>query len=559
MTTRDFVDKGKKLAQGVAASAAAGAAASATAAAPVAEARDWDGSEGEASTFTMAPVGPVAKGFVESLSKIDIIMGPYGSAKTTSCIQKIILITMMQNPGKDGVRRSRGCVVRDTYDQLKSNVMKDFFSWFPKTKDNFNGDTMESKVRLDVPNYGMLEIEILWRALGEDKKPEKLFKGMQLTWLWLNEADTLNQQVVKFGFPRLGRYPAAKDGGCRHSCMFFDLNAPEVTNWVYDIAVNEKLPISKEELERMQAEHGANFRVTFHRQPGGEDPAAENLANLPKGYYQALKLTLDEHEQRRFIHNQFGAVRSGQPVFPEFSDDLHVARQTITYNPNLPLFAGVDGGATPAAIFGQKDHDGKLLVIAELVVFLPEDDKKALEKMGPVQFGETYRKFVNENFPDAHLPDPWGDPAVFTGDYAHEEDRSWAEQFSTAANVRLRPAPVKGNLFSVRKENMRKRMVRDNLPYCGMLLSPACRWLRQGFNNGYTLPKTKLSDGSQALADKPDKRNPFGHAQDALQYLESGVSKASNSIDDIDRRARARTRGAGVKRTGYAGALRRHG
>ncbi len=556
MTTREFVDKAKMAAAGAAATVAAALAPVALAAAPLAEARDWDGSEGEAQTMTMAPVGPVAKGFVESLAKIDIIMGPYGSAKTTSCLQKILLITMMQNPGKDGVRRSRGCIVRDTYDQLKSNVQKDFFSWFPKTKDNFNGETNESKIRIDVPNFGMLEIEILWRALGEENKPEKLFKGMQLTWLWLNEADTLMPAVVKFGFPRLGRYPAAKDGGCRHSCMFFDLNAPEVTNWVYDIAVNGKLPISDDELKRMQAEFGANFRVAFHRQPGGEDPNAENLANLPKGYYQALKLTLDEHEQRRFIHNQFGAVRSGQPVFPQFRDDLHVAKSPIAYNPNLPLFAGVDGGATPAAIFGQKDHDGKPLILAELVVFLPDDDKKVLEKMGPTQFGETYRKFINDNFPDAVLADPWGDPAVFTGDYAHEEDRSWGDQFSAAAKVRLRPAPVKGNLFSVRRELMVERMVRDNLPYCGILISPACPWLRQGFNNGYTLPKTKLSDGSIALADKPDKRNPFGHAQDGLQYLVAGIMKASNSLDDIDRRARARARGAGVKRTGYAGALR---
>ena len=180
MITRDLRNAAKAGAMGAAALASAAAAAPMPA--PV-DARDWDGSEGEAQTMTMKPVGPVAKAFVESKSKIDIIMGPYGSAKTTSCLQKILLITMMQTPGKDGVRRSRGCVVRDTYDQLKSNVMKDFFSWFPKTKDNFNGDTNDSKIRIEVPNFGMLEIEILWRALSSDTKPEKLFKGMQLTWL----------------------------------------------------------------------------------------------------------------------------------------------------------------------------------------------------------------------------------------------------------------------------------------------------------------------------------------------------------------------------------------
>jgi hypothetical protein len=118
----------------------------------------YDGSEGEAKSLSMNPVGPVAHRFVQDRSYISTIMGPYGSAKTTSCFQKIIWATMWQAPGPDGVRRSRGVVVRDTYQQLKSNVMNDFFAWFPKTKENYNGEDMVSIIDLEIPTFGRLHI-----------------------------------------------------------------------------------------------------------------------------------------------------------------------------------------------------------------------------------------------------------------------------------------------------------------------------------------------------------------------------------------------------------------
>jgi hypothetical protein len=81
---------------------------------------------------TFKPVGPVARAFINDRMFISSIMGPYGSAKTTSCFQKI-LNARCGSPGPDGVRRIRVCVIRATYAQLKTNVMADWFSWFPKT------------------------------------------------------------------------------------------------------------------------------------------------------------------------------------------------------------------------------------------------------------------------------------------------------------------------------------------------------------------------------------------------------------------------------------------
>jgi hypothetical protein len=59
--------------------------------------------------------------------------------------------------------------------------------------------------------------------------------------------------VLKFGLPRVGRYPAAKDGGCAWSGVIADFNAPDVDNWTYDLLVNKNLDLPDELLKQLQA------------------------------------------------------------------------------------------------------------------------------------------------------------------------------------------------------------------------------------------------------------------------------------------------------------------
>jgi hypothetical protein len=49
---------------------------------------------------TFKPVGPVARAFINDRMFISSIMGPYGSAKTTSCFQKILNVARGRTPGR---------------------------------------------------------------------------------------------------------------------------------------------------------------------------------------------------------------------------------------------------------------------------------------------------------------------------------------------------------------------------------------------------------------------------------------------------------------------------
>ena len=491
----------------------------------------------------MSPVGPKAEGFVNDQRFLTAIMGPFGSAKTTTCIRKIVNSALWQNPGPDGVRRVRWCCIRDTYGQLEANVMKSWFSWFRQTKDNWHGGRMEHTLRLEVfDGTGQLcrvEIEMLFRAMG-DQKAEDVLKGLELTGLWLNETDTLDQSVFLFGWPRTGRYPPAKMGGCQWRGVIADFNAPDIDNWTYDFFVEGKLGLNEEQENQLKDVLGPRFGIGYWRQPGGlsKDPLPENIQNLPEGYYEGLLLAYANQPNylRRFVHNEFGAVRNGQPVFPEFNEQMHVAREPITPDPNLPLLAGLDGGRTPAMIFAQLGDMDQLRVLGELVLFDPKQ-KGELARLGPTAFAEIAREFMGRRWPNLRFGRGFYDPAADFGEF--DDAGTWMDIFKRTFGGDWRPGGRDGNRLEPRLEAVRKRLNRSPGGQPAYLLDPSCSMLRRGFTAGYIIERIKTSAGDR-FRDMPSK-NDFSHSQDGNQYLCLGLEEMRGRIiDDMDRRSAAR-------------------
>jgi hypothetical protein len=503
---------------------------------------DFD-EEGIPPAVTFKPVGPVARAFINDRTFISSIMGPYGSAKTTSCFQKILNAALWQTPQADGVRRIRVACIRATYGQLVKTVIKDWFAWFPRTKDNWNGEHNTHNIIIDVPLVGRLEIEMIFIGVGE-LKAEEVFKGMPVTILWLNEVDTLSREILNYGLPRVGRYPLARDGGCAWSGVIADFNAPEVDNWTYDLLVNQNLGVSDEVLAKLQGQYGRNFGIRFHRQPGGLDAQAENLENLPPGYYERLQIGFagNDNKIRRFIHNEFGAVNNGQPVYPEFNDTFHVAKEFVKPLDGSPIHIGLDGGSTPAAVFGQEDEQGQIRVLAEAVIF-NADAEVQLMKMGPKQHAREVREFINRMWPKAKVGDIFGDPAGFYGGGEGgeaAEDLAWMQEWGRAFGKKVKAAPgTRGNRITPRVEAVRSCLTTNVGSRPGILISPIAKHLRRGFNNGYVIQRMNFSAGGGRWKDKPDK-NDFSHVHDALQYLVLGLRKRGSATDDMDADQRGR-------------------
>jgi hypothetical protein len=516
----------------------------------------------------MRPVGLVASTFLTDPSSFSCIMGPYGSAKTTTCFQKIIWAALQQKPGRDGVRRLRCAIFRDTYGHLEANVMRDWFMWFPRTDRNFSMASHTHKLRLDIPGANrqthVIELEIVFMA-AESMNIEAKAKGSNFTVAWFNEYDTLHPDVFKFMYPRCGRYlpPGTPRGGWYGA--WADMNAPDSDNPVYDQLVNKNWGMSAEDVVEMQKLYGPNFNIKLHRQPGGFEPNAENLDNLPEGYYQRLRLTLDEQGQRRFIDNQFGAVRSGSPVYSQYRDEVHCL-DSVALNKSLPVHFGLDGGNTPAVVFLQKALDGQVRQVDECVIYQP-DGKKSLERVGAFEFGVRVGEYWNENFGGCELGGCWADPATWEGgSHSSQEDSVWIERFAAGFNsvalgvtIKPRPAPVKRNAASARLGAVRDVLDRriDGRP--GYVLAHKCKTTREGFNRGYVTTRVQYSTGGGRWKDEPEK-NDFSHVHDALQYGVLGITKFAGWQDAVagnDSRHAARKSYKNVKASGFASAMGR--
>jgi hypothetical protein len=503
----------------------------------------------------MKPVGPKAEAFVWDKRLITGIMGPVGSAKTTTCIRKAIHAALWQNPGPDGVYRAKGGVIRDTYPQLKKTALASWFTWFPKTLGDWNGEApYEHTVRFRVlagepfiagpQRFVTIELTMIFAAIGENKV-EDVMRGWELTFLWLNEGDLVARDVFTIGIGRVGRYPSMLQGGCKWRGIFLDMNAPDVENWTYELFVDQDLGLDAETMAELKEELGELFGIGFYVQPGGRSkaPLPENIENLPKGYYaqQILGMGRDAHKIRRMVDNEFGPVRRGQPVFTEYEEKTHVAAEKLRPIKDVPLRIAADAGLTPAAVIGQRDHRGQIRVLGEVVTF-GNGDNEQLEQLGATAFGRMVGRYVKDEFPDNDVSEiVWCDPAATAGEGARGADPSWRQNFTKGLReelgerIRVKPAPVKGNRLEERLEAVRKPMrtiVEGGEP--AFIICPVrCKILRRGFKGMYIYARSKLANDMGRFNNEPLK-NDFSHVQDANQYLCCGLTKQGNG-DDLGR------------------------
>ena len=264
-----------------------------------------------------APPGPVAADFMADMAPISAIMGPVGSGKTTAALVKIVRHARLQKPSpRDGIRRYRHLVIRDTFVNIQRTILPSWFAIFPKDAGEFVGGPPAVHRLIFNDGEGPIHLQVDFMGLGDDAI-ENLLRGYEMTGFYANEADLLSYGTIDFLYSRTGRYPSALDGGVSWRGGWMDFNAPEQDHWLYQLLVDGIIPETVPELP------AAGF--SFHVQPGGMDPKAENRRNLPADYYDRMLGTMPDWRARRLIHNQWGYSRDGKPVYPEFRDAVHVS------------------------------------------------------------------------------------------------------------------------------------------------------------------------------------------------------------------------------------------
>ena len=200
------------------------------------------------------------KEFILSRKEIKIIKGPVGSGKSVGCLMTIARECQLQNPGPDGVRRSRWAIIRNTNQQLMDTTFKSWQQWFP---DGAAGHWKVSEKTFFL-KFQDVEAEIMFRPLDKAADLQRLL-SLELTSAYFNEMREIDKTIFEGVRTRIGRYPAPKDGWATNPQVIGDTNPPEIDSWLYDLMENP----GPDDFELIEV---------FH-QPSGMSPDAENREN----------------------------------------------------------------------------------------------------------------------------------------------------------------------------------------------------------------------------------------------------------------------------------------
>ena len=458
---------------------------------------------------------PTVWKFLNDDSFVRGMVGPVGSGKSYACCAEIFKRAIQQKPSKrDGIKYSRFVIVRNSYPMLKTTTLKTWLELFPE---HIYGAVRHSPPithHIKLPSRegaAGIDLEVIFLALDQPKDVRKLL-SLEVTGGWINEARELPKSIVDGLTHRVGRYPVKEDGGPTWRGVILDTNPCDDDHWIYRLS--EKEPPK------------GRFAWKFFRQPPGVFEAkdvpdempeaqgyvfaagkwwktndkAENLNNLPVGYYEQLLGGKNIDWIRCYAEGKFTYVQEGKPVWSEYDDASMVDDCQVL--DGEPIQIGLDFGLTPAAVFAQRTPKGVWNVLHELVTF----------DMGLERFCTLLKEDINRFFPKHELS-IWGDPAGMQRDQIFENT-----SFDHLKNVHgLFANPTATNDFRTRREALAMPMSRliDNKP--GFRVDRKCVRLRKSLSGGYHFKRVAIGAGQERFRDTPNK-NEHSHIGDAAGY-----------------------------------------
>lgn len=476
--------------------------------------------------------GAISDAFLLSRAFLPIIIGPVGSAKTVTALRKLRRIGMMQGGRADhnGVtwRKARVGVIRESYPNLEKNTLPSWFRIHAESDGKFTWKApfthrLQLIIKTD-PVTGraidVCEFEIEFRAIG-DKSVEEVCRGWEVNAVLIDEADLQPADLLAYLSGRVGRFSALDPSLVYDPTIILSLNAPYIDNWIYPIAY-EKDFADILDPALIEALDGRPLVEVFI-QPGGRTPQAENIHNLPKGYY-TIQAALNKHRPdyvARMIDNKPVPMQHGQPVNPQFDFDRHV--RDLEWDRRRMLVVGFDQGLFAAAAATQRTVEGGFHTLREAVSFL--EAGRTLKKIGPTAFGQMVRAMLNEHFFDIE-PERIrfaGDPAAWSARDREDSEHDWILAFQKALGHRVHKA--KTNRQGLRHE----AIWRAQAAHDGYAIDPACRHIIRGHLGGYRYRDADMKAGeTRGHLEVAD--TIYTHACDAEQYA---AVEGEHVISDI--------------------------
>lgn len=417
-------------------------------------------------------------------ARVRVVRGPVGSGKSTVMVVEMLRRACEQTPGPDGIRRTRGVIVRNTLGQLLTTSLETIKTVIPP-------EIMTYKVSTHTVHIRFNDVDSEWILLPLDT-PDNVRRllSLEITFAWLSELREIPVKILEDVLGRCGRFPSKMRGGPSWYGVFGETNSfSEDDAW-----------FNRLELDR-------NPSWGYFVQPGARDPGAENLGNLQPDYYADLIENNTPEWTEQYIDNKVTPSLSGEAVFrASFRPTFHVSETILQPVPHTMLITGMDFGRSPAAVITQMDPRGRILVLAESIS----------ENMGIEQFCATQFRPIIAESQFARLPiGVVGDPAGRIRSQIGEESI-----FDALKRLGLSAQPAQTNAIDPRLRAVERWFLQQRDGGPAIVISPRCENLIRALRAKYRYAKRK--DGQ--LHPEPVKDHPWSDIADALQYAVLGHS-----------------------------------
>lgn len=450
---------------------------------------------------------PTGKRFHDSIAGVRHLMGPFGSGKTTMAAMDIVRKAAEMPECNDGIRRMRCAVIRNTTPELVSSTHKSWMDWFS----DLGTVRARQKPLLCVDHRfndgkGLIELQVLFIACDREQDLTKL-KSTEFTMAYLNEISELPQGLMDVIKGRINRYPP------QHMCpneywggVISDTNPPDTDHWLYNLY--EVLRPEGYEIFKQPPGLIKNDDDEWVFNPESENQKTKNLkpGEYPRGglgadYYPNMARGSNEEFIKVYCCGEYGIVRLGKAVYPQYNDDLH-SIDDIEINMEHPIHIGWDFGLTPACLITQYIN-GIWYIVKEFV----SDNCSTFELVN-----ESVRPWLNKYATDLEYTSDC-DPA----DHGSDADNVTAAQRLYEAGIDTHPGLTNNPIERIDSVKTFLSKLVNGQP--GVQISrKGCPVFRKGLLGDYQYRRVRVLS-EERYQDKPNKTHPISDIQDAAQYI----------------------------------------
>ncbi len=401
-----------------------------------------------------------------------------------------------------------------TYRQLEDSTILTFLNWFPSPiAGKYTQDDHTYRMDRLLPDGTRLNAEFRFRSLDRPDDVSNLL-STEYTGAYFNELREISKYIFDNMDSRIPRFPPHGEEGATWYGIVADTNPPDTDHWLWKLA-EEKIP----------SDPILQGKYKIFQQPSGLSPEAENIPNLVPGYYQDIMIGKDPEWIKVYVMGEYGYVGTGQPVYRNYSDSVHCAKEPIKPMAGVPLILGFDAGLMPAVVICQMIPQGQFRILHEF----PGQD------LGMRKLLKDYVKpFLFTNYQ--------GFAIVASGDVPKRAETDEGTTYGEFRDILgVSPRKPRSNALAPRIGAI--DLLLTSTCYNGQpkfQLSPNCRMLRKGFISEYRRERVQVV-GMDRMKDIPEK-NDYSHIMEAAQYAalyaEKGIAMTSEQYQQAQQPVR---------------------